>query len=398
MKIGIYGGTFDPPHLGHMEAARAALTLLELDKLFLIPAKLPPHKDMPAGGADPLARMSMTERMAGGLGPNVEVLDLELYRDGKSYTSDTLEELHKQYPDDEFWLLMGTDMFLSIQTWHAAERILSLAGVAGFARTESENQELLEVQAQYLHNTYGAKVCTIQLPHIVDVSSTQLRWELSLGQGRDKLYPPVYGYILRHRLYGTHADLKHLDWPELRACSYSMVKAKRIPHIRGAEETAVHLAETWGADPDLARMAGILHDCTKYYTMEEQLNLCAAYGIELDELEQRSVKLLHAKTGAAIARDIYGAPEEVCSAIYWHTTGRADMTLLEKILYIADYMEPNRDFEGVDQLRALTETDLDGAVLLGLEMSVQEMKDRGNPLHFRTAEARDWLKGQREHE
>ena len=281
---------------------------------------------------------------------------------------------------------------------HEPERILSMVGVAGFARTEAENQELLKIQAEYLHATYGARVCTIQLPHIVDVSSTQLRWELSLGQGRDKLYPPVYGYILRHRMYGTHADLKHLDWPELRACSYSMVRAKRIPHIRGTEETAVHLAEKWGADPDLARMAAILHDCTKYYTLEEQRNLCAAYGIELDELEQRAVKLLHSKTGAAIARDIYGAPDEVCDAIFWHTTGKADMTLLEKILYIADYMEPNRDFDGVERLRALAETDLDGAVLLGLEMSVQEMKERGNPLHFRTAEALEWLKGQREHE
>ncbi len=398
MKIGIYGGTFDPPHLGHMEAARAAMALLELDKLLLIPAKQPPHKPMPASAADPLSRMSMTELMADGLGKKAEVLDLELYREGKSYTADTLASIRDQYPDDELWLLMGTDMFLTLQTWHEPERILSVVNVAGFARTEAENQDLLKIQAEYLHDTYGATVCTIQLPHIVDVSSTQLRWELSLGQGRDKLYPPVYGYILRHRLYGTHADLKHLDWPELRACSYSMVKAKRIPHIRGTEETAVHLAEKWGADPELARMAAILHDCTKYYTLEEQLNLCAAYGIELDELEQHAVKLLHSKTGAAIARDVYGAPDEVCDAIFWHTTGKADMTLLEKILYIADYMEPNRDFEGVERLRELTETDLDGAVLLGLEMSVREMEERGNPLHYRTAEALEWLKGQREHE
>lgn len=87
--------------------------------------------------------------------------------------------------------------------------------------------------------------------------------------------------------------------------------------------------------------------------MEEQLQLCAKYGIVLDELEQTAVKLLHAKTGACVARDVYGADDDIFEAIYWHTTGKADMSRLEKILYIADYMEPNRDFPGVERLRTL---------------------------------------------
>ena len=395
MKIGVYGGTFDPPHLGHMEAARAAIDLLKLDRMLLIPDRMPPHKEVPEEGADALSRLEMTRKMADGLGNQVEVLDLELYREGKSYTADTLETLRERYPGDELWLLMGTDMLLTLQDWHQPERILKLAHVAGFARRETDDSEVLEKQAKFLRETFGADVTVVQLPQVVDVSSTQVRSALEEGKGRELLYSQVYGYILRHQLYGTHADLKHLDWPELRACSYSMVFAKRIPHIKGTEETAVRLARRWGADENLARMAAILHDCTKYYTMEEQLNLCRSYGIQLDELEQRTVKLLHSKTGAAVARDIYGAPDEVYEAIFWHTTGKANMTLLEKIIYISDYMEPNRAFEGVEELRALVETDLDGAVLLGLEMSVREMEERGSPLHPNTAEARDWLKGQR---
>jgi nicotinate-nucleotide adenylyltransferase len=171
-----------------------------------------------------------------------------------------------------------------------------------------------------------------------------------------------------------------------------MVKAKRIPHIRGTEEEAVKLARRWGVDEDLARKAAILHDCTKYLNLDEQLKLCENYGILLDGLERQALKLLHSKTGAAIAREVYGMPQEIFEAIYWHTTGKADMTRLQKVIYIADYMEPTRDFDGVEQLRQLVYQDLDRAVLLGLEMSIEEMESMGNPVHYRTTEARDWLK------
>ena len=113
MKIGIYGGTFTPPHLGHLTAAAAVFSMLKLDKLLLIPASIPPHKDLPAGSPTAEQRLEMT-RLAGeqlGLGDRVETLDMELHRQGKSYTSDTLAELKARYPEDELWLLMGTDMF-----------------------------------------------------------------------------------------------------------------------------------------------------------------------------------------------------------------------------------------------------------------------------------------------
>ena len=197
---------------------------------------------------------------------------------------------------------------------------------------------------------------------------------------------------LMHRLYGTKADLKNLDLNQLRACSYSMMRAKRIPHVMGVEEEAVKLAQRWGADPELARRAGILHDCTKYYELPEQLDICEEYGVRLDALEQKAVKLLHSKTGACIARGVFGQPDAVYDAIFWHTTGKADMTTLEKVLYIADYMEPNRDFDGVERLRHLAYTDLDKAMLLGAEMTIQEMQQRQVPIHKNTLQARDWLR------
>ena len=392
MQIGIYGGTFNPPHLGHMAAAKAAVAALGLDKLLLIPAAIPPHKALPSDTPAPEHRLAMVEKWADGMGAGVEVSALELEREGKSYTSDTLRAIRQTYPDAELWLLMGTDMFLTLHLWHEPEVILSLAGICTFGRTEQDGEALFAPQREHLQKNFDAKITTITLPGLVDISSTRLREQLENGGGGQYLLPSGYGYILLHRLYGTKADLKNLDLNQLRACSYSMMRAKRIPHVMGVEEEAVKLAQRWGADPELARRAGILHDCTKYYELPEQLDICEEYGVQLDALEQKAVKLLHSKTGACIARGVFGQPDAVYDAIFWHTTGKADMTTLEKVLYIADYMEPNRDFDGVERLRHLAYTDLDKAMLLGVEMTIQEMQQRQVPIHTNTLQARDWLR------
>ena len=395
MKIGIYGGTFNPPHLGHVTAARAVAELLKLDRLLFIPAGLPPHKDLPAGSPTPQQRLEMTRLAAEqtGLSGKAEVLDLEVHRQGKSYTSDTLKALKALYPDDELWLLMGTDMFLTLQAWHAPEEILSLAGIAAFGRTEADTEELFVPQREYLYRTYPqARIFTLTIPGVVDVSSTELREQLAKGGGGHLLPPAVYGYILRNGLYGTQADLKNLPFSQLRPVALSYLKYQRIPHVLGTEQEAIRLAERYGADVEKARVAALLHDCTKKLNMEQQLELCRKYGIALDDLEQKALKLLHAKTGAAVARDVFGVDEDIYSAIWWHTTGHADMTLLEKIIYLADYIEPSRDFPGVDKLRRTCYKDLDEGLLLGLEMTIQEMTDMGNPVHHATVEARDALK------
>ena len=396
MRLGIYGGTFNPPHLGHMGAARAAVEALGLDKLYFMPDCLPPHKEMTEDAPEPEHRLNMLHIAVDGLqmGDKVEVSTLELDRGGKSYTAETVDVLRAKYPDAELWLLTGSDMFLSLQNWYRAGDILKECKVAAFARDEVDTEDVLRAHSEALQRSCGAGSTVISLPNVVDVSSTQLRRRLAAGEDvTDALPAPVYGYILRHGLYGTHADLKHLSDQDLRAVSWSMVRAKRIPHIKGTEETAVLLAHRFGANPEQARRAAILHDCTKYETMEEQLNLCRKYGIVLDNLEQRTLKLLHAKTGAALAKYVFGEPDEVVSAICWHTTGRPGMTKLEKILYIADYMEPNRRFDGVEKLRRLTELDLDKAVAEGLSMTIEEMSREGKEIHPDTITALKSLKG-----
>lgn len=391
MKIGLYGGTFNPIHRGHISAARAAAEQLGLEKLLLIPANLPPHKSIPRDTATARQRLEMTALATGELGLWAEATDLELRRSGKSYTRDTVQELKRQYPDDELWLLMGSDMFLSLQTWHEPAVILSCVSVAAFSRLGAEETAVFEKQKAFLERTYGARIEIIRNPDVIEVSSTQIRADINAEETKRFLPEAVYGYILREHLYGAVCNLKGLSPEALRPVALSYLKPKRMPHVLGTEQEAIRLARQYGADETLARVAALLHDCTKKLSHEEQLALCAVYGIELDAVERSTPKLLHSKTGAALAREVFGVCDAVYEAIFWHTTGKPDMTTLEKVIYMADYIEPNRDFDGVEELRRLTHTDLDRGLLLGLQETIREMQEKSLPVHRNTLEARNYL-------
>lgn len=401
MKLGIYGGSFDPPHLGHLHAAASAAKHLGLDKLLLIPAGIPPHKALSGGSPDAEHRAVMTDYTAqratllSGI-PTV-MSRMELERAGKSYTADTVRELQELHPDAELWLLMGTDMFLTFQDWRTPEEILSRAGLCAFGRSAADTEEVFDAQRKRLAERYpGARIETMMLPDLVEISSTELRAALPAGGGERYLEPQVYGYILREHLYGTALDLKHLTLDELRPVALSYLKAKRVPHVLGVEEEAVRLAEKYGADVEKARVAALLHDCTKRLEPEEHYALCERYGVTLDPVERSAPKLLHAKTGAALARAVFGVDDAVYNAVLYHTTGRADMTMLEKVIYLADYIEPNRDFDGVDELRAAVYEDIDKGLALGLRMSIEEIEERGGAVHGHTREAYEFITAQKQ--
>ncbi len=386
MRIVIFGGSFNPPHKGHLSAARAAIDALEPDLFLAIPACLPPHKRQPDGTPDPETRLALC-RLNFAEMPEVTVSDMEVQRGGKSFTSDTIRALEAQYPGAELLLLVGTDMFLTLDQWHEPDHILHHAAICALPRAEGELPALRE-KAEELQSRYGARVRLLDVTP-TEASSTEIRAMLPRRRGVAYLTDAVYGDIIRNHLYAVR-----INYPWLRRKAYAMLNRKRIPHVKGCEKEAVSLAKRWmeSGNTDWAATAAILHDCTKKETLSEQLMLCEKYGIIPDATERVNAKLLHAKTGAAIALHEFGVHPEVAEAIRWHTTGRANMKLLEKILYMADYIEPTRNFEGVETLRRLAYEDLDAALLLGLEMSVEDVLSRGDTVHSDTQDAICYLK------
>lgn len=185
-----------------------------------------------------------------------------------------------------------------------------------------------------------------------------------------------------------------MNYPELerlRAEAYAMLKPSRIAHVRGCEEEAARLAARWDADETDARMAAIVHDCTKKEPLERQLELCREYGISPDEDEEKSAALLHSKTGAAVAKSMFGLTDSVCEAVKWHTTGKPDMSILEKIIYLADFIEPTRSFEGLDRVRLLAYEDIDRAIAEAMRLSLENMGERGVTPHRNTVDALEYL-------
>ncbi|MBP3483728.1 MAG: nicotinate (nicotinamide) nucleotide adenylyltransferase [Oscillospiraceae bacterium] len=382
MKIAIYGGSFNPPHCGHVEAAAAVMEHLKPDKMLIIPASIPPHKELCIDSPDPQERLLLT-RLAFSELEGAEVSDIEIMREGKSYSAETLEQLMKLYPGAEFCFAMGTDMFLSFEQWYRYRFLLENMTLAVFCRCYGEDAGILE-HAEYLKKEYGAKC--VFVPHEPQpMSSSDIRDMLRRRMGVSYLPEKVYARIIENGDYGAKPELY---W--LREKAHAMLKPSRVAHVIGCEAEAVQLAKRWGEDPENAAEAGILHDITKKLVLSDQLILCRKYGIINDNAEERNFKLLHAKTGAALARALFGISDEVYNAIRWHTTGKPDMTLLEKIIYMADYIEPNRDFPGVEELRRLAYEDLDKAMALGLEMSLEDIKSSGQEPYKDTVEAFEW--------
>jgi len=166
----------------------------------------------------------------------------------------------------------------------------------------------------------------------------------------------------------------------------------KLMHSVSVMETATELAARLGCDADKAALAGLLHDITKQRTRKEQLQLCGEFGIMLDKVSANEEKLLHAVTAEGFLRCRLGVSDrEILDAVRYHTTGRAAMTALDKAIYLADYIEPLRRFDGVDEVRSLSARDIDKALALALTQTVRELLDRGSAIHPDTVAARNAL-------
>ena len=337
MKIAIFEDSFDPPLLSD---ARAAEELSHIaDKVLIIP-------DNRTSGADKLKLCIIAFSDI----ENAEVSDIEIGREGKCYIAETLDILKGNYPNANFLIASWKDE--NIHEWFRIDYVM-------------QNSEILVVDRDDNEERYS-----------------DVREKLPMRLCSDLVKDEVYEEIIKNNYYEAQPDL---SWLREKAIDY--LDESRIAHVAGCEQEAVKLAQFWGEDEDKAATAAILHDITKRCSYEEQLQMVKEFCIECDEEELKIPKLLHARTGAYIAKKEFGVSDEIYDAIRYHTTGRPDMTLLEKIIYLADYIEPNRTFEGVEKLRQLAYEDINKCMALGLEMSLDEIREKGQNPYKDTKEA-----------
>lgn len=167
---------------------------------------------------------------------------------------------------------------------------------------------------------------------------------------------------------------------------------KRVNHVLGVANTAKELAILNNEDENKAELAAMLHDIAKEMPIDEQLKILSDNNFKITEIDKASPQVLHGFVGEFIARDKFAIDDEaILKAVAYHTTGKADMTTLEKIIYIADYIEPTRDYPGVDTLRKVTYKDLNEGVLMGLNNTIRLLLDKDAVIHPLTIEARNYL-------
>jgi nicotinate-nucleotide adenylyltransferase len=307
LRIGIYGGSFDPPHLGHLKAAQFFQRQLQLDDVIVIPAGETPLKSSASIAGQ--ARLELCR-----LTFPYPVSDIELARSGPSYTIDTLQTFHAEHPQAKLFLLIGADQLAQFTQWRSWQEILRLCTVCALQRDGAPL-------------TTDLPVTLLRNFTPIEISSTKLRGMLAQGQDASEfLAPGAYEHIQANDLYAEPA-----------------LPPERLHHSRCVAEAAQKLAQKYGADVEKARFAGLWHDCAKCFGLDDPV--------------------AHAAVGADYLKRHLGIDdEEILAAVRWHTTGRADMGLLEQVVFVADKISADREhYTDLAHLRTLADSDLGAA-------------------------------------
>lgn len=381
MKIGIYGGSFDPIHNAHIKTVLFIKENLNLDKVIVIPAGNPPHK---AQGTriDGRYRLEMCKLAFEGY-DFIEVSDIEINSNKKSYTYQTLKKIKKQYKDDKLYFIMGADMYVTLDKWKNPKKIFEIAEIITVPRNDIDCNELSSYSKKF--KKLGCETIILENTVMAE-SSTKIRENLYNNISNDDMLPEkVSNYIIKNKLY---KDVENVMLNQYRNIIKERMSEKRYIHSINVEKAAVSLAKKYGGDVQKAAIAGILHDITKETSFDEQREIINNSGYKLSELEETNQKLWHSISGAMYVRDTLGIKDpDIINAILYHTTARANMSVLEKIIYLADYIGEERDFDGVDEIRKKVDEGLDIGMLAGLSFSLKSLVEREATIDPDTFEA-----------
>lgn len=394
-RVAILGGSFNPFHNGHAAMVQAAREQLNIDEIWLLPAKQPPHKQSYGNISDD-DRVGMLRAYAASY-EDVHVYTIELEMDGFTYTANTLTSLHEMYSDYSFIFLIGGDSIVNFHKWYQPETIVKYADIAICTRDDCDLKDV-ETIISNLISSFGGRFIPLKFKN-VDVSSTMVRKLLAEKRDAGSYIPKeIYDYILTKKLYIDNKEQYTVH--ELEFKMKELLPDKRFKHVLGVKETAVKLAEIYNCNVLKASIAALLHDCAKTLTSEQLVNLCDQNGVSYtpeetcDEFTTKS--LLHSKAGSILAKNLYYInDEEILSAIFYHTVGRPNMSLLEKIIFVADYIEPGRTQSTnppLDEIRNIAYNNIDNAVYLIALNTVHYLKENKRYIDSATMQTLDYYK------
>ena len=308
-------------------------------------------------------------------GSRFEISSIELDRGSKSYTVETLRELKKIYPDDELYFIIGSDMLSTFTQWYCWEEILSLAFVAAASRENGFKADLSNFTEQQKE-----RIVLLDIEPL-EVSSTEIRGIIARnGEDSDLIGDKILDYIKENGLYDDGLD-------EYRKIITAKLDAYRLHHSECVSECAATLAENYGADVEKARLAGLLHDVMKNADKAGHFNELDKAGTALSRVELLNPKVWHQISGEAFLKNEgIVTDEEILGAVRWHTTGRANMTLLEKVVYIADFISADRDYPDVGVVRKLAQQSLEDAILYTAQYTIKKLVSAQLPVHPATVE------------
>ncbi len=331
-KIAIFGGTFDPVHSEHVSLVKSAINELKLDKLIVMPTYLSPHKTNKS--APTQDRLNML-RLAFKDVEKVEISDFEILKEGTSYTYQTIEHFYDK--NAVLYFLVGADMLLDFKKWKYPERILSSATLAVFGRDSVKVD--YQKEQEYFIKTFNKEFVKLQFQG-KDYSSTKIRTYLKLNLPLGDLMPnSVLEYVQKNSVYQPD---------KYESFILKTLPQHRIKHTADVVITALKKARELDLDQEKVRISATLHDSAKY------LDKNTVGGFEIDA--DVPAPVVHAFLGAFVAEKHLGITDsEIIDAIRYHTSGKAEMSTLGKLIFVADMIEEGRTYEGVEKLRDLYE-------------------------------------------
>lgn len=373
------GGTFDPIHYGHLMLAEQIRTSFCLDRIIFIPVGTPSHKNA-LTGADKHCRLEMT-KLATKSNPFFTVSDEEIKRMGNTYTIDTIKALKaNQYKRDQLYFITGADAIMYLDKWKNYHELAQEVIFVAATRPGIDLRDL-EAKIMRLKQDSGAEILTAYIPALA-ISSTDIRTRVNEEKSIKYLLPEeVENYIHLNQLYKTH----HEKYDEMDQFLKNHLSAYRYEHSVETAKTARQLATIHHEDPLVCELAGLCHDYAKEISNEEMKKHIKTFQIDEDPCILETPNLAHGEVAAGLLKVNHGIDDErVLNAVRWHTYGHPQMSAIDKIVYIADIIEPTRLFLGIEDLRRLAKLDLDQTLSKYYLAYEKELIEKGKKIHCNT--------------